>query len=74
MSKDNLHFEDSAASYRLFNKTTGKSPRTVDWYDARLGLYRRFNGTDARLRAFTIDEVVYRWSLSDSTIATLGLC
>ena len=32
MSKDELLLADLAASFRLFNKTTGKSPRTVEWY------------------------------------------
>jgi len=57
MSKEDLLLEDLAASYRLFNKTTGKSLRTVEWYDTRLDLYGRFVGPDARLRDFTIDRV-----------------
>lgn len=57
MSKDNLLLADLAGSFRLFNKTTGKSPRTVDWYDTRLDLYGRFVGPEARLRALTIERV-----------------
>lgn len=57
MSKDNLLLADLAASFRLFNKTTGKSPRTADWYDTRLDLFGRFIGTDARLRDLTVERV-----------------
>lgn len=57
MSKDNLLLADLAASFQLFNKTTGKSPRTADWYDTRLDLFGRFIGTDARLRDLTVERV-----------------
>ena len=57
MTKDDIPLADLAASFRLFNKTTGKSPRTVDWYDTRLELYGRFLGSEARLRDLTIERV-----------------
>lgn len=57
MTKDNLPLADLAGSFRLFNKTTGKSPRTVDWYDTRLDLFGRFIGADARLRDLTVEGV-----------------
>ncbi|MCC7364834.1 MAG: tyrosine-type recombinase/integrase [Dehalococcoidia bacterium] len=57
MSKDIIPLADLAASFQLFNKTTGKSPRTVEWYDTRLELYGRFVGPDARLRDVTIERV-----------------
>ncbi len=57
MSKDEILLADLAASFRLFNKTTGKSPRTVEWYETRLEFYRRFIGPEARLRDLTIERV-----------------
>ncbi|OAI41072.1 hypothetical protein AYO38_04690 [bacterium SCGC AG-212-C10] len=39
MHKDEIPLADLAASFKLFNKTTGKSPRTVEWYELRLELY-----------------------------------
>ena len=43
--------------YTVFNKTSGKSPHTVEWYEFRLELFERFLGADAKLNDLTIPKV-----------------
>jgi site-specific recombinase XerD len=49
MDKNETPFDKLRAGYQVFNKTTGKSPHTVRWYDERLELFQRFVGPTANL-------------------------
>jgi len=49
MDKNETPFAKLRAGYQVYNKTTGKSPHTVRWYDERLELFQRFVGPTANL-------------------------
>jgi site-specific recombinase XerD len=53
MQQDQIPLSTLATAFQVFNKTTGKSPGTVAWYDMRLALYGRFAGPDASLGDIT---------------------
>ena len=53
MQQDQIPLSTLATAFQIFNKTTGKSPGTVAWYDLRLALYGRFAGPDASLGDIT---------------------
>jgi hypothetical protein len=57
MDKGSIAFAKLRQSYMVFNKTTGKSPRTVDWYDSRIELFERFLGPEAKLGDLTVARV-----------------
>jgi len=44
MDKSKIPLEKLIEGFALYNRTTNKSPRTVDWYSERLGLFHRFAG------------------------------
>jgi site-specific recombinase XerD len=54
MDKNETPFAKLRAGYQVYNKTTGKSPHTVRWYDERLELFERFVGSKAALVDVTI--------------------
>ena len=54
VNKANIPFANLREAYAVFNKTGGKSPHTVIWYDFRLELFQRFLGSDAILGDLTI--------------------
>lgn len=57
MDKSRIPFGKLRESYAVFNKTTNKSPRTVQWYDFRLELYERFYGPEAVLCDLSLPNV-----------------
>ena len=57
MDKSDTPFNKLRAAYVVFNKTTGKSPHTIRWYEERLELFERFVGPDATLADVTIPSV-----------------
>ena len=70
-SKKNLRWEDMDKSktdlsvlkqhYEVHNRTEGKSPRTVGWYNEVLGLFMRWLGEDGSSTAIgDIDENTVR--------------
>ena len=44
MDKSNIPLDKLIEGFALYNRTTNKSPRTVDWYSERLGGFLRFAG------------------------------
>ena len=54
MDKTRTPFAKLRAGYEVYNRTTGKSPHTVRWYDERLELFERFVGLRASLADVTI--------------------
>jgi len=57
MKKDNIPFGKLRQQFEVYNKTTGKSPSTVWWYEQKLGLFERWLGPDACLADVTIPNV-----------------
>lgn len=57
MDKHAIPFPTLREAYAVFNRTTGKSPRTVQWYDERLELFERYVGADAALNDVSIPVV-----------------
>jgi integrase/recombinase XerC/integrase/recombinase XerD len=57
MKKDNIPFGKLRQQFEVCNKTTGKSPSTVWWYEQKLGLFERWLGPDACLADLTIANV-----------------
>lgn len=57
MKKDTIPFSKLREQFAVFNKTTGKSPSTVWWYEQKLGLFERWLGPDACLADLTIPNV-----------------
>lgn len=57
VSKASVKLSQLQKSFEVYNQTTGKSPKTIHWYNQKLDLLRRFLGEDPRLADFTIDSV-----------------
>jgi site-specific recombinase XerD len=57
MDKEHIPFRQLVASFEVYNKTVGKSPQTVAWYNARLAAFARFVGDGCCLGDVTIDRV-----------------
>jgi hypothetical protein len=53
VDKARIPFGKLRLAYSVFNKTGGKSPHTVDWYEFRLELFERFLGEGACLADLT---------------------
>jgi integrase/recombinase XerC/integrase/recombinase XerD len=57
MKKDSIPFEKLREQFAIYNKTAGKSPSTVWFYEQKLGLFERWLGPDACLADVTIANV-----------------
>lgn len=57
MDKQHVPFRALREAYSVYNKTTGKSPATVRWYDDKLALFERFIGADATLTDVNVATV-----------------
>jgi site-specific recombinase XerD len=57
MDKTGIPLSNLVEGFALYNRTTNKSPRTVNWYTERLGLFLRFAGEDATLADISIANV-----------------
>lgn len=57
MKKDTISFEKLRQQFAVYNKTAGKSARTVEWYEQKLGLFERYLGPNACLADVTIQNV-----------------
>lgn len=57
MKKDTISFTKLREQFAVYNKTAGKSPNTVWWYEQKLGLFERWLGPDACLADVTIPNV-----------------
>ncbi len=57
MKKDTISFEKLRQRFTVFNKTVGKSARTVEWYEQKLELFERYLGPDACLADVSILNV-----------------
>jgi integrase/recombinase XerD len=57
MKKDSIPFKKLREQYAVYNKTAGKSARTVEWYEQKLELFERYLGPDACLADFTVPNV-----------------
>ncbi|MEX2225930.1 MAG: tyrosine-type recombinase/integrase [Dehalococcoidia bacterium] len=57
MNKNNTPFSKLREQFAVYNKTTGKSPATVSWYEQKLELFERWLGPDACLADVTIPNV-----------------
>jgi len=42
LTKESLELADLAIEFELYNKTDGKSSKTIDWYNLSLKLFRRY--------------------------------
>lgn len=57
MKKDTTPFARLREQFAVYNKTTGKSPATVNWYEQKLDLFERWLGPDACLADVSIPTV-----------------
>ncbi|MEX2246949.1 MAG: tyrosine-type recombinase/integrase [Dehalococcoidia bacterium] len=57
MDKSTTPFRTLRQAFKVYNQTTGKSPKTVGWYEFRLELFERWLGPDASLADVTIPNV-----------------
>ncbi len=57
MKKDTIPFAKLREQFAVYNKTTGKSPATVNWYEQKLELFERWLGPDACLADVNIPTV-----------------
>ena len=57
MDKSQTPFGKLQAAFEVYNRTTNKSPRTIYWYNEKLGLFHRFLGPEAVLADVTIANV-----------------
>jgi integrase/recombinase XerC/integrase/recombinase XerD len=57
MKKDTIPFGKLRQQFEVYNKTVGKSPSTVWWYEQKLGLFERWLGPTACLADVTIPNV-----------------
>lgn len=57
MKKDDIPFAKLRQQFEVYNKTVGKSPSTVWWYEQKLGLYERWLGPSACLGDVTIPNI-----------------
>jgi integrase/recombinase XerC/integrase/recombinase XerD len=68
MKKDAIPFAKLREQFAVYNKTTGKSPATVNWYEQKLELFERWLGPDACLADVSIPTVrEYVADLQDRT-------
>lgn len=68
MKKDKTSFSKLREQFAVYNKTTGKSPSTVWWYEQKLSLFERWVGPDACLADVAIPNVrSYIAALQDRT-------
>ena len=69
VKKDRTPFAKLREQFAVYNKTTGKSPATVNWYEQKLELFERWLGPDACLADVSIPTVrEYVAHLQDRTI------
>lgn len=69
MQKDSIPFRQLVSLYEIFNKTVGKSPRTVSWYNQRLALFARFVGSECTLGDVTVERTrAFIVSLQDQRV------
>jgi site-specific recombinase XerD len=54
MNKKNTPITKLREQFIIYNKTTGKSPATVSWYEQKLELFTRFIGPNATLADVTV--------------------
>ncbi len=57
MDKSNTSFKVLRDAYSVYNRTTGKSPATIRWYNEKLELFERFLGPRAKLADVTVPSV-----------------
>lgn len=57
MKKDTISIRKLREQFTVFNKTAGKSVRTVEWYEQKLDLFERYLGADACLADVTVPNV-----------------
>ncbi len=57
MKKDAIPFAKLRQEFEVYNKTVGKSPSTIWWYEQKLGLYERWLGPTACLADVSITNV-----------------
>lgn len=57
MDKSKIPFGKLHTAFELYNRTTNKSPRTVQWYNDKLILFERHLGSNAVLADLTLDNV-----------------
>lgn len=49
--------------YQIYNQSEGKSPRTIEWYEHRLGMLKASFGPDFLMGTF--EEVMLRMHIAD---------
>ncbi len=57
MEKSDIPFGKLRDAFVVYNKTTGKSPNTIRWYEERLELFERFVGPRATLADVAVPNV-----------------
>ena len=57
MDKSGIPFAKLRAAFAVYNRTTNKSPQTVQWYEERLELFERFLGRRAVLAGVSVENV-----------------
>lgn len=57
MDKQHIPFRQLREAYRVFNRTSGKSPATVKFYEERLQGFERYVGDDATLADLNVPTV-----------------
>lgn len=57
MDKRHIPLKALREAYSVYNRTTGKSPATVRWYDDKLALFERFVGNHAMLADVNVSTV-----------------
>jgi len=68
MKKETIPFATLRAQFVLYNKASGKSPATVNWYEQPLSLFERWLGAEASVADVTIHNVrAYIADLHDRT-------
>ncbi|MGE0229240.1 MAG: tyrosine-type recombinase/integrase [Dehalococcoidia bacterium] len=57
MDNSTIPLERLRGAFNVYNRTTNKSPRTVDWYELRLELFERYLGEQPTLGDLTVANV-----------------
>jgi integrase/recombinase XerC/integrase/recombinase XerD len=57
MKKDTISIRKLREQFAVYNKTAGKSARTVEWYEQKLDLFERYLGSEACLADVTVPNV-----------------
>jgi len=57
LDKSGIPFAKLRAAFAVYNRTTNKSPQTVQWYEERLELFERFLGRRAVLAGVSVENV-----------------